>query len=119
LVLHGDGGQTRDFCPVENIVEANLLAATADLSAQGRRVFNVGLGRGLSLRELLEHLRTATTRCHPESASVVLEVQPERAGDIRHSYADTRRLTEGLGFVPLVSVEDGLRATVDWFAARS
>lgn len=119
LVLHGDGGQTRDFCPVQNIVEANLLAATSDLSPCGPRVFNVGLGRGMTLRELLEHLRTAATRRRPEAASVVVDIQPSRAGDIRHSYADTRRLTEGLGFVPLLSVEDGLQATVDWFAAQT
>ena len=104
-VIFGDGKQTRDFIYVENIVAANLLAATQkDI---GGVSFNVAGGEALSLLQLVSHLeRIADRPLNPV-------FKPERAGEIKHSYADIARANVRLGFMPQVSVAEGLRRTYE------
>ncbi len=116
--VYGDGSATRDFCHVANIVAANLLAATRPLPDDAPRVFNVGLGAGTPLTTLFEVLRREVARWRPATAAATLKRTTPRAGDILHSWADTTLLCRWLGFEPVRSVEDGLRETVDWFAAE-
>ncbi len=107
--IHGDGGQTRDFTYVENVVQGNLLAARADL-APGT-VLNVATGSQTSISELF-----AAVRGH-----LGVEGEPEhtesRAGDIRHSLADIGRARRTLGYEPRVDFRAGLERTVDWYQA--
>ncbi len=103
--IHGDGGQSRDFTFVADTVRANLLAADAP-GAVGS-VINVAGGRRISLNELLAALQEIT-------GSTVAPIHgPARAGDVRHSLADLGRARTLLGFEPAVSLEDGLRRTVE------
>ncbi len=106
-VIYGDGGQSRDFTYVANVVDANVKALTAPgLSGQ---VMNVATGRRVTLKELLKAVAKLTGR--PATA----DKQEARAGDIRHSLADIRRARKLLGYKPTHAFEDGLAATVAWY----
>lgn len=108
-VIHGDGEQARDFTYIDDVVEANLLAARMPEAARGE-VFNVGGGRTpTSINELLATI----------AAAVGAEPRPVRGaareGDIRISHADVSRARDVLGYRPAVDVPEGLRRTVTWF----
>ncbi len=101
----GDGGQTRDFCYVGDVVRANL-AALADPTVVVDGPTNIGTGRSTSLLDLLDTLnRIFGTELEPEFG-------PERAGDVRHSVADVTRARERLGWQAETTLEDGLRRLV-------
>ena len=108
--VHGDGGQTRDFTYVDNVVEANILAATRP-SANGV-VCNLGAGQRTSLLELLEMVRVVTGR------DVQAEHVPPRAGDVRDSLASLERAKAALGYEPRVDLREGLERTWAWFEGR-
>jgi len=100
-VIYGDGKQTRDFVPVENVVHANLLAASAAEDLRGE-AFNVGLGKRVNLLEVLDSM-----------ASILrVEVEPrfaeERAGDVRDSEASIVRAGEVLGYAPILGFREGI-----------
>jgi UDP-glucose 4-epimerase len=101
-IIYGDGGQTRDFVHIQDVVEATLLALRHDGLAG--EVINIGTGRGASINELCEiFLKTAgKTRIKPVH-------EAPRAGDIRHSWADIGKAKRLLGFRPRVPLEEGIR----------
>ncbi|CAG1010775.1 UDP-glucose 4-epimerase [Phycisphaerales bacterium] len=104
----GDGGQTRDFTFIDNVVHANLLGACSPRAFAGE-VINVGTGVRVSLLDVLRHMGAALgVDTNPEFA-------PPRAGDIRDSVADISRARELLGYIPLVGFAEGIRQTLDWF----
>ncbi|MFQ5515270.1 MAG: NAD-dependent epimerase/dehydratase family protein [Myxococcota bacterium] len=116
-VIYGDGQTTRDFCPVPNVVLANLLAARR--GRRGRhRVYNVALGQQTSLLDLLGLLREAMVEYGLDCRHLEPRFEASRPGDVRHSLASTRRVCRELGYRPVVDMEEGLAATVDWFLAR-
>ena len=107
-VIYGDGCQSRDFTYVDNVVQANLLAAAAPPEACGQ-VYNIACGRRIDLRELVKLLNGILgTRITPRH-------DPPRPGDILHSLADISRARERLGYEPGVDVTEGLRRTVEWY----
>jgi nucleoside-diphosphate-sugar epimerase len=105
--IFGDGQQTRDFVFVDDVVQANLLAAES-LGAPGG-VFNIGGGQAVSVLELVDRLRSMIPGA-PEA-----RFAPRRVGDIRYSQADLGRASTALGYRPTVDLHTGLRATVAWF----
>jgi UDP-glucose 4-epimerase len=106
-VIYGDGGQSRDFTYVDNVVAGNLKALAAP-NARGQSM-NVATGRAVTLRELLARLWKGVGRpAKPER-------RPARAGDIRHSLADIRLARRFLGYAPAVDFETGLARTVEWY----
>jgi nucleoside-diphosphate-sugar epimerase len=111
-VIFGDGGQTRDFTYVTNVVEANMLACHAPVTRAAGNVFNVGTGAATSIRELWEHIANL----------VGVEIEPQydvaRAGDVRHSRASIGRAQQQLEYFPATDLEDGLRRTVDFYRNR-
>ena len=108
--IHGDGGQTRDFTFVANVVDGVIRAA--ETPGVGGEVFNVATNGRVSLNELLATLnRILGTNLEPLHG-------PERSGDVRHSQADISKAARLLGYKPIVSFEDGLRKTVEWFRAN-
>jgi UDP-glucose 4-epimerase len=109
-VLFGDGEQTRDFTYVDNVVDANLLAASGPTDTVSGWVANVGAGVRTSLLGLLEMIGLVTGR-HPASVR-----QPARSGDVRDSLASLDRATRLLGYRPNVALEEGLRRTWAWVA---
>jgi UDP-glucose 4-epimerase len=107
-VIYGDGGQSRDFTYVSNVVEGNLRAAESPRAVG--RVINLATGRQTTLNELLEALKKLTGRGEVEA-----EYREPRVGDVRHSLADITRAREWLGYEPRVGLEEGLRHTLDWW----
>jgi UDP-glucose 4-epimerase len=106
-LIYGDGGQTRDFVFVKDVVQANLLAATHE-AAPGK-VFNVGTSNSVSINGLWEMIaRLAECRLPAKH-------EAPRAGDIVHSLASIQRAKDLLGYQPTVSFEDGLKQTFAWY----
>ena len=103
--IYGDGGQTRDFTYVANVVRANLLALDAE-AALGGAVFNVGTGEQTSLLDLVAAINAEL------GTSLQPEFRPGRAGDVRHSLASLDRARAGLGYEPSVGFAEGLRRTL-------
>jgi UDP-N-acetylglucosamine 4-epimerase len=116
--VHGDGAATRDFCPVADVVQANLLAAAISRPSASGEVFNVAQGQSTTLRQLYA---TLAGNVAPFAAAPVRPARhgPPRAGDIQHSSADISRIRRELGFAPAVSLAQGLEETVRWYAAPS
>ncbi|MFN2376515.1 MAG: NAD-dependent epimerase/dehydratase family protein [Candidatus Binatia bacterium] len=110
LEIHGDGEQSRDFTYVDNVVSANLLAATAEGVAG--EVFNIACGGSYSLLDIARALEASTGR--PLERHHV----PARAGDVRRSLADIAPAEERLGYKVLVSFEEGLARTWESFRRR-
>jgi len=117
-VINGDGKTSRDFCPVRNVVQANLLGALVP-PAHGARAYNVALGERMDLNRLFVVIRDELARLGHDVGAVEAIHGPERAGDIRHSLADLGRIRDELGYLPDVGVADGMAGTVAWFAASS
>ena len=117
-VVHGDGGQTRDFCHVANVVGANLLAATAPADGGWHRVYNVGTGATTDLIQLFTFLRDAVAGrpgAAAEASTAEPTFGPPRAGDVRHSRANVDRVRRELAFEPVVDIRTGIENTVAWF----
>ena len=107
-IIYGDGGQSRDFTFVSNVVDANLRAAES-ADAVGK-VINVANGRQVTLNELLEIMKNVTGKSTAEA-----RYEPLRVGDVRHSLADISLARSVLGYEPNVGLEEGLRLTFDWW----
>ena len=103
-IVYGDGEQTRDFVYIENVVQANLLAATAP-DAVGKAI-NIGGGERISLNAILR------TACELLGVPFQPDYQPPRPGDVRESGADIRRARELLGYAPAVDAREGLSRTL-------
>jgi nucleoside-diphosphate-sugar epimerase len=110
--VHGDGEQTRDFTYIDDVVAANMRAATAPAEACSGKAYNIAGGSAYSLLEMLDIL------------GKLLDVTPEprhtdpRAGDVKHTRADISAAERDLGHVPSVDFEEGLTRTVEWFSSR-
>ncbi|OAJ53710.1 Vi polysaccharide biosynthesis protein VipB/TviC [Paraburkholderia ginsengiterrae] len=116
IEINGDGSTSRDFCFVENVIQANILSAMTP-PAEGHEVCNIALGDRTTLLELYELIVQAVRSkgFTPRSAPVFRDF---RAGDVRHSQADISRAIEVLGYSPSIRVGDGLQSTVDWYASH-
>jgi nucleoside-diphosphate-sugar epimerase len=107
-VIYGDGEQSRDFTYIDNVVAANLSAATAPKAAG--KVINVANGQRVTLNELLSELKQLTGK-----TDVTAEYREPRIGDVRHSLADITMARELLGYESKVNLRDGLQRTLDWW----
>lgn len=112
-VAFGNGEQSRDFTYIDNVVEANLLAATARAEQVSGKVYNVACGERYSLVDTFRILKEIT------GFAGELKFGPARAGDIQHSLAAIERAQEELGYAPEVDFVEGLRRTVSWYAGRA
>jgi len=111
--VFGDGEQTRDFTYVANVVDANLLAATAPAAEASGYAVNAGAGERTSLNELLGLIEQVTGR------PVDRTHRPPREGDVRDSLAGLERAARRIGYRPQVRLVDGLRRTWEWFEKRA
>ena len=105
ISLFGDGEQTRDFTYVDDVVSANVMAATRGVPG---RVYNIGGGSRVSVNQVLEMIERVTGR-----KPIIANDGPQR-GDMRHTYADTSLARAELGFAPTIGLEDGLAAEYKW-----
>jgi len=113
VFINGDGETSRDFCFVENAVQANLLAATADDSAKNE-VYNVAVGDRTTLNDLFYALKDALA-----ANGVVYDKQPVyrdfRPGDVRHSQADISKAANKLGYAPDFRIREGITKAMPWY----
>jgi UDP-N-acetylglucosamine 4-epimerase len=114
--LNGDGSAARDFCHIDNVVQANLLAATAEDPAALGQAYNIALGDQTSLIELYEMIRDGVARRFPEVKTVKAVHRPPRRGDVQFSRADISKAARLLGYRPAVRIMEGLEKTIDWYA---
>jgi UDP-N-acetylglucosamine/UDP-N-acetylgalactosamine 4-epimerase len=111
--INGDGETSRDFCFIDNVVQANLLAATATESAKNE-IYNVAFGGRTTLNELFETLRCAlaTHELNYSRTAIHLDF---RDGDVRHSQADISKITRLLGYSPTDSIGSGIEKMLSWY----
>ncbi len=110
--IFGDGKQSRDFTYIDNAVSANLLACRAPKEDAAGKVFNVATGHRIDLNETFRVLKKLT------GYEGNVQYAEERAGDVKHSLADISRAEKHLGYKPHISLEEGLRKTVEWYRTQ-
>jgi UDP-N-acetylglucosamine 4-epimerase len=116
-VIFGDGSNTRDFCYVDNAVQANILSATSD-PATTNQIYNVGCGGKTELGALFEMIRDLVAREKPSVKDAVAVRKPLRPGDIAHSQANVEKIGSALGYAATHDVAQGMAETVAWFLAK-
>lgn len=114
LVVYGDGGQTRDFIYIHDLLDAVVRAAS--VPGVGGRVFQIANSRETTVNELARALQAAIGRM--DMAEPRVEHGPPREGDVRRSWSDTRLARELLGWRAATSLDEGLEQTVRWFLQR-
>jgi len=118
VYIYGDGETSRDFCYIDNVVQANLLAATTGEPGAANEVYNVAVGAQTSLNELLailQKLCAARVPGHVAAPAIHLDFRP---GDVRFSRADISKAQRLLGYEPTCQVRDGLERAFDWYVDR-
>jgi UDP-N-acetylglucosamine/UDP-N-acetylgalactosamine 4-epimerase len=115
--IHGDGETSRDFCFINNVVQANLRAALSTHPDASGQVYNVAVGDRTTLNQLHAAIATALQRERPELEVAAPHYADFRAGDVRHSLADVSKAKRLLAYEPTHDVHAGLQAAVAWYAA--
>jgi UDP-N-acetylglucosamine 4-epimerase len=114
VYINGDGETSRDFCYIENVVQINLLAATAENPEASNQVYNVAVGDRTTLNHLYEALRVNLAHQYPHLAEAKPIYRDFRAGDVRHSLADISKASSLLGYAPKYRIGEGLKEAMDW-----
>ena len=115
VLINGDGNYSRDFTYIDNVVQANLLAATTENPAALNQVYNVAYGDRTTLNQLAAWLREALAKHDPEIAKVEIMHGPFRKGDIPHSLASVEKAKNLLGYNPQFSLKAGLEEACAWY----
>ncbi|MFC1605440.1 NAD-dependent epimerase/dehydratase family protein [Pseudomonadota bacterium] len=118
VFINGDGKTSRDFCYIDNCVQANLLAATTAEQASIGQVYNVACGERTSLNELFYLIRDLLAEAEPAMCERAPAYRAFRPGDVRHSQADIGKARQLLGYEPGFSVHEGLKAAASWYRAQ-
>lgn len=116
--INGDGETSRDFCFVDNVVQANLLAATTGNPAALNQAYNVAVGERTTLNQLFQALQNGLRKINPSLPEVKPVYQDFRAGDVRHSLADISKAQRLLGYEPIQRVEEGLALAMSWYCTH-
>lgn len=114
LEINGDGETSRDFCYIKNVVQANLLAATAPDDAKNQ-VYNIAVGERTTLNQLFLVMKKILMPHHAQLADFVPIYRDFRVGDVRHSLADISKAQRLLSYRPTHRVQDGLLEAMDWY----
>jgi UDP-N-acetylglucosamine 4-epimerase len=114
--INGDGAAARDFCHVDNVVQANLLAATVDDPAALGQAYNIALGDQTTLVELYALIRDGVAKRLPQAKQVRAVHREPRRGDVQFSRADISKAERLLGYRPAVRIREGLAQTIAWYA---
>jgi len=115
LFINGTGETSRDFCYIDNTVQANILAACVDKEEAVNQVYNVACGERTSLNELFAAIRERVVQFVPVAKSMEPSYREFRAGDVMHSLADISKARELLGYEPQYSLGAGLDLAAHWY----
>ena len=116
VYINGDGQTSRDFCFIENCIQANLLAATSMNPTAWNQVYNIAVGERITLNALFELIRQEVLRFNPEAKNACPEYRDFRVGDVRHSLADISLAQSLLGYAPEYTLPAGLHRAAEWYA---
>lgn len=114
-VINGDGETSRDFCYVSNVVQVNILAATAQKKDALNEVYNVAYGEQNSLNALFGFIKDEVKKADPSFVVADPVYKDFRAGDVRHSLADISKARRLLGFAPTHSMQEGLSLAASYY----
>ena len=117
VYINGDGETSRDFCYIDNVIQANLLAATSSHAEAANQVYNVAVGDRTTLNQLFESIRSLLAPKFPHLANFKPVYRDFRAGDVRHSLADITKAQTRLGYEPSHRIGEGLAEAMDWHVA--
>lgn len=115
VFINGDGETSRDFCYIDNTIQANLLAATSTHPEAANQVYNVAAGERTTLSQLYEEIRGLLVGRFPHLKNAKPTCRGFRAGDVRHSLADISKARERLGYEPSHYIAEGLKEAMDWY----
>ena len=118
LYINGDGATSRDFCYVENAIQANLLSATTETPEALNQVYNVAVAERTTLLELFELERALLSDHFPWVRDSRPHYREFRAGDVLHSQADISKAERLLAYAPTHRIRDGLREAIHWYAGN-
>jgi len=110
--IEGDGSQSRDFCYVDNVVQANILAMKSKKKFSGE-AFNIAHGERITVNDIKKLIEKYIGK------KLKLEKRPARKGDVLHTHADISKAKKWLGYNPKIKFEEGLKRTVAWFRQRT
>lgn len=116
--INGDGKTSRDFCFIDNCVQANLLAATAVSEDAVNQVYNVAYGERTTLTELHGLIKDRVDASGRKTGDSQLIYRDFRAGDVRHSLADISKAETLLGYAPQFDIKSGLNKASEWYTAN-
>jgi UDP-N-acetylglucosamine 4-epimerase len=115
VYVNGDGETSRDFCYIDNTVQANLLAATTDNPQALDQVYNVAVSDRTNLNQLFDMIRVLLEPRFPHLKNFKPSYRDFRAGDVRHSLADIAKAQRLLGYAPTHRIGEGLKEAMDWY----
>ncbi len=119
IQINGDGTTSRDFCYIDNCVQANILAACASFNASPEaqnQIYNIAVGQRTSLNELFVALRNEVSKYRPQAALAEPVYAPFREGDVLHSLADISKAKRLLGYEPQFTASQGLALAGEWYS---
>ena len=114
-VINGDGGYSRDFTYIDNVIQMNMLAMTTTNPDAVNQVYNTAFGERTTLNQLVNYLKEYLSEFDPKIADVEILHGPNRQGDIPHSLACIDKARKLLGYIPEYSMRDGLKEVVKWY----
>jgi UDP-N-acetylglucosamine 4-epimerase len=115
VFINGDGETSRDFCFIENCVQANLLAAMTEDENALNQVYNIAFGQRTTLNKLYELIKEKVGELYPNYINREPTYRDFRAGDVRHSLADISKARELIGYEPEFSIRGGLDKAAEWY----
>ena len=118
IFINGDGETSRDFCYIDNAVQANILAATTLSTEAKNQIYNVAVGDRTTLNHLFQSIKSALGELG-KTYPLNVQYRDFRAGDVQHSLADIAKAASLLGYVPTHRIQDGLKAAMHWYVNLS
>lgn len=116
VFINGDGQTSRDFCFIENVIQANILAAVAKDDSARNQVYNVAVSGRTDLVQLFNAIKK-----HLAASGVIYSKEPVyrdfRAGDVRHSQADISKARQLLGYLPAFNIDEGISKAMPWYVS--
>jgi UDP-N-acetylglucosamine 4-epimerase len=119
IYINGDGETSRDFCYIDNVVQANLLAASTQNIEASNQVYNIAVSGRTTLNELFEHIKQNLISTCPHLENFHPIYRDFRAGDVRHSLASIDKAREKLGYEPTQSIGQGVVLAMPWYQSQS
>lgn len=113
--VYGDGEQTRDFTYIDNVIEANILAATTDNSEAFGSIFNVACGDSVTVNEVIAGIKESLSSRFPEIKKIQTDYKEPRIGDVRASLADISKAKSQLGYTGRFDFKTGLNLAIEWY----